>query len=213
MKKATMTVENKIIIGASIIVALLVCLLSLVYFQLGPFAQGRTDKGLLQEDYAVYSALINARYIHDNVELLIIYEYTSTEGISDTGGMRKTLKYVKSKMSGLSRKTVNNFKTRNGQVRLLKNLFNVNVKYVLISSGEREEVFRYGMRWDKFYEKYPNSSGIMRLSRVGFNNKMKQALVYVGKQQHGLSGSGVFYLLTKKNNVWTVKAELPVWIS
>src|SRR4051812_19281538 len=54
--------------------------------------------------------------------------------------------------------------------RPLKPLFDLEVKYVLVSKSDLADAFGKGPDvWKTFYEKYPNSSGFIRLSSVTFN--------------------------------------------
>ena len=67
--------------------------------------------------------------------------------------------------------------------------------------------------WDRFYEEYHDSQGIMRISRVGFDANGSQALVYVGNTQHDLVGAGYFVLLVRKADTWVVHSKELTWIS
>jgi Family of unknown function (DUF6508) len=49
------------------------------------------------------------------------------------------------------------------------------------------------MGWSRFRERFPNSSGIVTLSRVIFDSGQNHALVYVGNQKDWLSGSGIVF--------------------
>jgi hypothetical protein len=50
------------------------------------------------------------------------------------------------------------------------------------------------------------------LSRVGFNKKMNEALVYAWAYCGGDCGGGGYYLLRKEDGVWKVK-DKKIWIS
>jgi hypothetical protein len=67
--------------------------------------------------------------------------------------------------------------------------------------------------WQVFYARFPEAPGIISLSRVGFNDRLDQALVYLGNQSHWLAGAGHFYLLKKVNGAWTVDQKVMTWIS
>ena len=76
------------------------------------------------------------------------------------------------------------------------------------------EIFRRGVDgWDTFYQKYPGSSGIVTLSKVGFNKEMNQALVIMGVQRGRVFGIGELYLLQKENNAWRIQKAAMLWIS
>jgi hypothetical protein len=83
---------------------------------------------------------------------------------------------------------------------------------VWISDQELERIFRSD-QWVGFYRKYPNSRGLVYLSRVGFNKKMTQALLYFAHQYDSDAGAGYLVLLNKQKNEWEKIAQITVWIS
>lgn len=65
-----------------------------------------------------------------------------------------------------------------------------------------------------FYEKYgKQTQGILKLSKVGFNNTRTQALVYYGNQSFYLSGAGFALLYEKVNGKWKKVCKFLLWIS
>ena len=71
--------------------------------------------------------------------------------------------------------------------------------YVLLTQNDKSQLFNQNQDgWQLFYEKYPDAPGITALSRVGFNQTLDQALVYVGTQSQWLAGAG-YYLLLKRS--------------
>jgi hypothetical protein len=67
--------------------------------------------------------------------------------------------------------------------------------------------------WRKFFKKYPNSPGIVVVSRIGFNAEHTEAVVYSGHSCGTLCGQGEFDHLMKQDGVWTVTDRTIVWIS
>jgi len=67
--------------------------------------------------------------------------------------------------------------------------------------------------WDGFYESFPKYVGLTRVSRVGFNEDRTQALLYIGRQTHWLSGLGVVYFLVRAAGQWNIETRITVWIS
>ena len=70
-----------------------------------------------------------------------------------------------------------------------------------------------GDTWGRYYEKYPNSAGLFRLSRVGFNSDGNQAAFYISNHCGGLCGSGYFVIMEKVNSNWKVVQEIQAWVS
>jgi hypothetical protein len=124
------------------------------------------------------------------------------------------LQYAKKKMSALDEETLKIFESQNAKPYLLQRLFKLNSDYALISPEKIKDYFdEDGGWWPAYYKDHPESQGLMRVSRVGFNPDMTQALAYASNQSGGLAGEGFFVLLVKDKGVWKVKDRVTIWIS
>jgi len=164
------------------------------------------------EEYAVYSAIIQTRYIDtQKPALIVISDQTDLDYFSDELG--EHLKFVRQDLPDLTDEIAADFEIQNKQPQSLKSLFAISVKYVFISQQEIQTTFKKQDGWDIFYAKYPDSQGYMHLSGVGFNSQMDMALVYVDNMRYALAGEGHYVLLKKVNGQWTVQDQTMVWIS
>lgn len=178
------------------------------------------------EEYAVYSALIN----HDlkegqaqekrkdaNERVLVINDSPSLwEGFLESES-KNFFNEMKNSSPELQPETVNDLqvKSQNDAPRLQRKL-SINIKYLLVKDEDIEALFKDNVMggWEGFHRKYPKSSGFLTLSRVGFNADKTQALVYKGWSCGGLCGGGGYTLLSKKNGVWSVGPDVgPTWVS
>jgi len=66
---------------------------------------------------------------------------------------------------------------------------------------------------EEFYKRYPGSSGLIILSRVGFNAAMNQAMIYIQHRCGGLGGTGYYVLLEKTADKWNLAKQNMVWVS
>jgi len=90
----------------------------------------------------------------------------------------------------------------------------------LLSRAEMDSLFSAQRNqkpngWDRFYAKYPQSPGIITVSRVGFNRKGDMAMFYVGSQSDWLAGSGQIHVFRKQDGKW-VEGPFsigPMWVS
>jgi hypothetical protein len=161
------------------------------------------------DEYAVYSALIQTRYVETSgVELIVLQEQTTIEWVNDDA-----LSYLEQELAGVTPELLQDFADQNQGTRGLERAFNLSVDYVFISLAEQQELFSTDAGWSEFYDKYPASSGILYLSRVGFSAQPDQALVYVGHQSDYLLGVGFYYLLTHRDGAWTIVDEVFAWVS
>lgn len=166
----------------------------------------------LSEEYKVYNDLINFMYVVNNIKHIVIEDSSCVFVYKEY--LDTTMVYIRKHFDNLEQSTINNFIKKNSKSYRLGLWFSLKVKFTIITREERRRIFWRGKGWDEFYEIYPNSQGILKLSRVGLNNEVNQALLYVGNQQHWLSGKGYYIFLVKDDKGrWKVKDKLMVWIS
>lgn len=122
-------------------------------------------------------------------------------------------KYIQSSISDISNETLNSFLERNAQPSQLSPNMKLGIEYILLSEAELKEISSQS-NWGKVLnEKYPGYSGYKIFSRVGFNNTLDQAIIYVGQIWGPLAGNGTCYYLEKQNGEWVVMGEIMIWIS
>lgn len=162
-----------------------------------------------REEERVYTALIEAFYPSD---LLIIMEKTQTDVVDPA--TEEIYQRIEDTLLDLSAETLDDFKSRNDSSYPLKASMILETRYLLLSEKDRQDLFRINQSgWDVFYNRYPEAPGILTLSRVGFNERLDQALVYLGIQSHWLAGSGTFYLLNKVDGEWVIEQQVMTWES
>jgi hypothetical protein len=164
------------------------------------------------EEYAVYSGLINSFQSQPDVDLLLVASQTiSTVPQEGAFNEKEFIKYYLP--DATAKETLDDYKLVDNQRVNIANRFIVNRKCTLISNQETKSYFENSNAFLGLREKYPRSSGrVTMLSRVGFNKKMNEALVYAWAYCGGDCGGGGYYLLRKENGVWIVK-DKKIWIS
>ncbi len=162
-------------------------------------------------EYAVYSALIEGMFSISQLDVVVIEDHT---GLGVSSADAQQLAYLKESLPEVDQAMLDDFQARNAQAEPLAGRFTFKVKVKLISQDEVKQFFDPGGgAWDEFYKRYPNSQGIMTLSKVGFNVAGDRALVYVGNQSHFLAGTGYAVVLARKGGVWTILNQIMLWIS
>jgi hypothetical protein len=147
------------------------------------------------EAYAVYSALLPTFWPPGNrprTKKLIIRSETTTKKLClkpdpDT-----------EKIVG---QAISEFVKLNKKTWLLQRHFNIESPYELIAYSEIRGAIKQG-GWEKFYQQYPDSSGWVDLSAVGFNAEKTVAVVYTGHHCGMLCGGGRYHVLQKKDGKW-----------
>jgi hypothetical protein len=167
----------------------------------------------IAREYAVYEAVIEFLYLTKDIELIAIKNRTAAD-VSPSESLGSEVEYIREELgTAIELKTLDDYKAKNRRSHQLDADLSLDVPYVLLGEAELAEIFERGGGWDQFYKIYPNSQGIMTLSRVGFNTQIDQALVYVANRPDDKVGEGYYALLTMKGGVWTVDNVVIAWIS
>jgi len=94
------------------------------------------------------------------------------------------------------------------------------IPVVLLSRAEKEMLFLEEQKWradgwERFYAKYPDSPGIITISRVGFSSSGDLAMLYVGCGSGIRSGAGHIRVLRKRDGKWYELNIIigPAWVS
>ena len=170
-----------------------------------PAAATPTAADIEKEEQAVY-----AFFVSGNTGTVVILQETSTNISSDDP--QQTIDYIKSGMKSISKETIDNYLERNAKPGQLSPDMQLGADYILLGNDELSTIMKQPNGWDAFYAKYSHG-GYTQFSRVGFNNTLDQAVVYVGGMAGPLMGSGYYYLMEKKNGEWVIKEQVMVWIS
>ena len=173
-------------------------------------------RGIENEEYAVYSALINENTSDENINRVLVIQDQPTAWVGSLDEEKNTFYDDLLKSSSLLlAETVDDLRAKNNEAHAFTRRFDIKRRYVLVSEKEIEDIFKEGGGWwEEFYRRYPESRGFATFSRVGFNDDKTQALVYQAYSCGGLCGGGGYVLLVKVNGVWTNKGTVgPVWVS
>lgn len=115
---------------------------------------------------------------------------------------------------------VRDFCAKNSAERRISSIGKISVPHIVLTEQQMSDFFgpsevRDKGWWESFYEKYPNSPGIIMLSRPGFSADGTIGVIYMGNQWGGLAGHGRIWVLEKKDGKWFQRKWLvgPTWIS
>lgn len=159
-----------------------------------------------KEEQAVYSFFVGG----GERTVLILQDTSADISANDP---QKSLDYIRSDLPSLSDEALDNFVQRNQQSGPLAPGMELDVDYILLSTEELSEITRQSNWGEVITQKYPGSYGYTMFSRVGFNNTLDQAVIYVGSMAAPLMGSGFYYLMEKENGDWVIKEQVMAWIS
>jgi hypothetical protein len=156
------------------------------------------------EEKLIYQTVMDSMFSTYSPQTLVLLDSTDMWDHIDSS-------WIKTEIPSIEGSIIAKF-LENGKSSVpLKPLISLNINTVFLSAGEFREIFTAG-GWDAFYDRYPNSGGLMSLSRIALNSSETQALLYVSNQWHYLAGMGqLFYL--NKHSAWKIEKILICWVS
>ena len=164
------------------------------------------------EIYDIYSLVINEKY---SSKKIVIVQATKTS--IDLNYENNFYDYLIKNYQDFDTSLVQIHEDLNENSVNFGEKFHSNTKeIILISSDELSYIFDsqdLNADWKEFYNDYDNSNGIIRFSRIAFNENKTQAIFEIGHSYASLGVEGSIIYLKKKNNIWTIIKIIPTWIS
>lgn len=145
---------------------------------------------------------------------VVILQDTSTQWLpSSSEDLKQRMDYIASGLPNASKETLDNYFERNRlQPSRLSPDMQLGISYILLSEEQLSTIMNQPNGWEAFHEKY-SPAGYMQFSRVGFNETLDQAIVYIGSVPGPMMGSGNYYLMEKKGGKWVIKEQVLAWVS
>jgi hypothetical protein len=172
---------------------------------------------LTTEEYAVYSALLNGieKSPNDGKEVKLLFINDQTEGPNKSCFPEEIAKWDDRIKADELKPLFESLIEKNKDSKPINRKFEVNKEYVLLNVQDFSSIFKKeGFDgWDDFYKKYPNSSGYITFSRIGFNSDATKAAIYSETVCGSLCGYGGYILLSKNNGTWRVITGYGCWQS
>ncbi len=189
-----------------------------------PKAKTTVPVDVSAEIEAVYQSVLDREFKKDGVTRLVIQDattgcplYEDRETRIKFGPANKSFAEIVSEgLRTAETSTIENYLESNKTSERIAIHSDRGNKFVLVGEKELATLFRedeFDRAWTRFYAKYPKSSGLVFLSKIGFNTDYTQAMIYAGRQCGGLCGSGSYLVLNKKNGVWIVESRMGLWVS
>jgi len=110
--------------------------------------------------------------------------------------------YMRGNLTGFNEETLTDFLAKSCERHPVDPDLNPGGRLTCLSDEELQSIFEDLDGWKKFYLRFPESKGIVKFSRVGFDRDMTQALVYARHQTGWLSGISSYWFFSKLNREW-----------
>lgn len=172
-----------------VVIRLVLLVLGITLLSSSIVAQQSLPKSVDDKEYAVYSALIETYTLQHRPSSLLISELTITPS-------QKSLRPIRD--SQVEATTVKDFLSKNDRLYALTDRLRLSFKYKFSKEAERVYAAPAGML-------------VISLSRVGFNRKRDQAIVYV--RVVGERMKKQYVTLTKEDGTWGSMQVIPVLVS
>lgn len=177
--------------------------------------QKATEYLLNEEDYDVYSAILEQWKSKDNIDNIIISGHTFYEEINRDHSL---LQGKAGLLQMIPNELFDDLAGKNNNEYLLSDKFLPIHGLSLILVDEKslfsgQDKIHTRAEWLSFFERFPNSQGLLTLSRVGFDVAKTKALAYVTNSV-GIDGSvGALIYLEKNDGKRRVARSLQLWVT
>jgi hypothetical protein len=154
----------------------------------------------------IYETIINQMFTYNDTQMVVtmskLGSYKPYYIINDFG-------------LGPEPETLCDYGAKNNEPEKPFPLLNLAIPQVRLDRQEFQMLFEQNHfdGWKNFYERYPNSTGFLDFSRIGFNRAGDEAFVYASKSCGGLCGEGWYILLRKTSDGWMIQNKKMVWVS
>lgn len=162
----------------------------------------------MEEEYQVLSWLLEAKQIQDDAKIVVVRERFDPRGQANIPD-----EYLRENFKEIEETTLKDFADKSNQDVSVERQLHLKLPYVILGDEEMNALFSIQDGWDNFYKKFESATGIIQISRVGFNVEHSQALVCIGEQSYWLAGYGAYFLLEKQNGLWKIADSTNAWIS
>jgi hypothetical protein len=170
------------------------------------------------EEYAVYSTIIGKVNFEERLRVFVLRDHTEPCARTNDWCAHKG---VRSRLPNLRPETLDDYVIQNRESEPLGENFKLQRPAVMLSDHDfsgmlirtnRKVNFSplpgRTIQWNQFYDHYPLSSGVISLSRVGFDSQIQQALVYEETAGSADGTWGRFLVLTKESGKWVVQDKI-----
>ena len=162
-----------------------------------------------KEDYAVYSAGIEYVYtrnlLADNKkELKTIVIIAQTNELDEFWRSR-----FAGRLAGkdVPEELIEDWRTNNGSSMTLERKFGLSYDYILVTRTQLD-TYKPETFFSEFYRKYPDSNGLISVSRTGFDRSRSSSLLHVIHNYGSLGADYYFLLMEKTDKGWTVAKRI-----
>lgn len=173
--------------------------------------------GFPDDEYRLYDEIVTSKFLTSETSLVLIERLTTTQlSPKQEGLLTRTLFQDEGYFDGaLPEDLVREFVAVNQTAIRLEGRFHFGTRYRFVSGDTVEEPevsFAHPVRWEqpRPVQALPVLDRLV-FSRVAFNLRQNQALVYVGNSRPDGSGAGFLVWFRRKGTTWAIWDTEVVW--
>ncbi|HEY7285781.1 MAG TPA: hypothetical protein VH497_10080 [Vicinamibacterales bacterium] len=174
-------------------------------------------KPLVDPDaYAVYAAVLPSNWLvrTGHATRLVIQDTTEIADFAASHCYPKGADID----NGAWTAALDDFKAQNAEPLALLNQLTLDRPYELVPGDHLRSFFKTAGvdGWENFMAAYPDASGYIQLSAVGFDRDKTKAIVYVAHHCGGLCGKGTYHFLERQQGQWrqvSPNVQTCMWVS
>lgn len=160
------------------------------------------------DEYLIYSTVLRALTNHD--KMIVMRESTLARPLNDF-----EIQKVKSETrQPLTAEMLEDFQRKNARLwKLSSKRLKLGNNVHLLDDKSYQEMRKKGQFWSQFAERFPAADTLVSISRVGFDAKKGEAIIYLDTAKGNLAGEGVVLRLVKRDGEWKVKFRVSVLVA
>ncbi len=158
-----------------------------------------------RDEYSIYSLSIEHVYMRN----LLSNHKSEIGSIVIISQTNELIKYWRDEFiddienEGIPENVIEDWRKENESTGFLKRKFNLSYEYDLVTRTELDEIEDVNF-FGEFYRRYPDSNGLISVSKIGFDKAKNTALIHVIHSYGTLGATYNFILLKRTDGAWSV---------
>lgn len=175
-----------------------------------PAQERLVPKTCTDEDYAVFSALLNHLYPKQKGETVVLIDRTMIHP-SLSGSPPNQRRSFFENVPDEARDAL--YERNRYHAKIDVDKIKTSSRILVLTNDEYDALFRSRDGWEEFRRRYPMSQGIVSLSLSGIDQENRHAVIYAGVTCGPACGGGSVFLLSRENGEWKVAKMVTIWES
>jgi hypothetical protein len=164
--------------------------------------------GSMDDEREVLSVCLGKLYLGDGQ----VVRSLTRSGADVPRDEERLAAYVRENLVGVGEETLDDFLSKNREQYPIEPDLNPGGCLICLDDEEFQRMFSDADSWDRFREKFPESDGTLRLSRVGLDRDVTQAVLYAGQQFDWSIGSSGYRMFSSSGGEWVEVGRVGNWI-